>query len=96
MRLKPGCSCLVLILAALNAFVAISALVGLVQGKTSAAVSLLSLAIFGSNVALCTMVGVQSIRSRNTSADAQGIGGTGGDEGEDTGDAAANEGEDQP
>jgi hypothetical protein len=91
MRLKPGCGCLVLVLAVVNAFVAISALVGFVQGTTGAAVSLFMIGIFVSNVALCTMVGVQSIRSRRvdapSSADGEEIGDAGEDEGEETGDA---------
>jgi len=100
MRLKPGCGCLVLLLAAVNAFVTISALVGFIQGKTSAAVSVLMLAIFVSNVALCTMVGVQSIRSRKVEMPSSTEGGetvdADEDEGEEAVDEAKSQGEEQP
>ena len=100
MQLKPGCGCLVLVLAAVNAFVAISALVGFIQGKTGAAVSVIMLAIFVSNVALCTMVGVQSIRSRKvempSSTEGEETEDAGEDEGEEAVDEAKSQGEEQP
>ena len=87
MGLKPGCGCLALVLAALNAFVAISALVGMVQGTSSVGVGLFMVVIFVSNVALCIVVGQQSIRSRRTAMPSSA-------EGEEIGDVVENEGED--
>jgi len=88
MRLKPGCGCLALVLAGLNAFVTISTLVGMVQGTSSVGIALFMLVVFVSNVALCIVVGLQTIRSRNTGMASSA-------DGEETTDMLEQEGEDQ-
>jgi hypothetical protein len=63
MKFKPGCGCVILVLAGLNVFFAGSILYGMATGSTSIGISLFSLAIFAGNVAVCFRMGVTEIKA---------------------------------
>ena len=86
MKLNRGCSCLTIILAAINVFILISVFIGMAQGKTSVSISLGMIAIFLANVVVCSLAGLASLRTGGTPTSAEG------GEGEDV---AESEGEDE-
>ncbi len=65
MRLKPGCGCLVLVLALINLLIAISVIYGMVAvHNTSVYMSLGMLVISGANVTVCFLMGRDALRRK--------------------------------
>jgi hypothetical protein len=67
MKLNRGCGCLTLVLGAINVFVVISVLIGIVSNKTGVGIGLAMVVVFVGNVAVCVFAGLGSVRRAQTS-----------------------------
>ena len=85
MKLRPGCGCLVLVLAFFNLLLSVMAIVGLVRGTMRASgFSVTMLLVFVANAVILGMVGWAAFRERQPSDQtAPGSEGEGADEGSD-------------
>jgi uncharacterized membrane protein len=64
MRVKPGCGCVLLVLALINALIAVTMIWSLATSPESIGLSVLMLMVFIANVAVCAMVGLAALRNR--------------------------------
>jgi hypothetical protein len=94
MQLKRGCGCLTLILGLINAIVVMVVIIQAFQKTGTLLASLVLAAVFASNVAVCFMAGLSSVRRARTGTLPEGGEAEGETEGETEGDGES-EGEDQ-
>ena len=83
MKLRPGCGCLVLVLAFFNLLLSVMAIIGLVRGTMGASgLSVTMLLVFVGNAVVLGMVGWAAFRQRRQPSDQTGTESRPGNEGE--------------